>query len=247
MNENESNKNLKSIGYKVKSAREEMGLTQEQFADKYGYARTTIAKLEAGIRDFKSTEIIALSEQLNVSTDYLLGKTNIKNPDMNIQAIGAYTGLSEKNIINLKNYNDRHKGKNEFIKNNIGIINQILSQPQFTIMLNNINIYLKSVGICEIMNRYEIEHEKYCKENGIEELTPEWSDIWLKNLPLKQIDIDIMREISEKQPLALYNANLAFTRMLDEIIKEETKIIQTNVMKGLNINWGEDIENANHN
>ena len=75
MSENGSKQRLRSIGSRVKLAREKMDLTQEQFADKYGYARTTLAKLEAGHRDFKSTEIVTLAEQLGVSCDYLLGRT----------------------------------------------------------------------------------------------------------------------------------------------------------------------------
>lgn len=86
---------LKSIGSKVKLAREGMGLTQEQFADKFGYARTTLAKLEAGLRDFKSTEIIKLAEQLNVSCDYLLGRTRAAAPDDFIQEAVSRFGLSE--------------------------------------------------------------------------------------------------------------------------------------------------------
>jgi transcriptional regulator with XRE-family HTH domain len=96
MSENDNKRRLISIGYKVKEAREKMGLTQEQFADKYGYARTTLAKLEAGIRDFKSTEIITLAEQLNVSCDYLLGRSRAAAPDNFMQEVVTRYGLTEQ-------------------------------------------------------------------------------------------------------------------------------------------------------
>ena len=66
------------IGKRIASLRKKKGLTQEQLAEKHGYARTTLGKMEAGLRDFKSTEIIALANYFNVSTDYLLGLTDMK-------------------------------------------------------------------------------------------------------------------------------------------------------------------------
>ena len=92
MSEKEKKAWLISIGNRVAKKRQEMGLTQEQFADKYSYARTTIAKLEAGLRDFKSTEIVELAKILNVSTDYLLGKDRGKTPEIN--EIVEKTGLT---------------------------------------------------------------------------------------------------------------------------------------------------------
>lgn len=87
---------LLSIGQRVKAKRDEMGLTQEDFADKYGYARTTLAKLEAGLRDFKSTEIIKIAYELDVSCDYLLGRERESAPDDFVLAVSERLGLSEE-------------------------------------------------------------------------------------------------------------------------------------------------------
>ena len=104
MSENKSKeRTLKSIGWRVKERREAMGLTQEQFADKYEYARTTLAKLEAGVRDFKSTEIIELAGQLKVSTDWLLGGAKGKTPE--VEEICNLTGLTPSAIERLKEMN----------------------------------------------------------------------------------------------------------------------------------------------
>jgi transcriptional regulator with XRE-family HTH domain len=105
MSENNNKRRLISIGSKIKEARDKMGLTQEQFADKYGYARTTLAKLEAGLRDFKSTEIITLAEQLNVSCDYLLGRSRAQAPDNFMQEVVTRYGLSEKALQFLERLN----------------------------------------------------------------------------------------------------------------------------------------------
>jgi len=105
MSENENKKRLLSIGVKVKLARETMGLTQEQFADKYGYARVTLGKLEAGLRDFKSTEIVTLAEQLGVSCDYLLGRSRAAAPDNFMQEVVTRYGLNEQALQFLERLN----------------------------------------------------------------------------------------------------------------------------------------------
>lgn len=105
MSEIENKRRLLSIGSRVKLAREGMRLTQEQFADRYGYPRTTLAKLEAGHRDFKSTEIVALADQLGVSCDYLLGRERAAAPDDFIQeAVNRY-GLDERALQTLERLN----------------------------------------------------------------------------------------------------------------------------------------------
>jgi transcriptional regulator with XRE-family HTH domain len=117
MSETENKRRLMSIGWKVKEARERMGLTQEQFADKYGYARPTLAKLEAGIRDFKSTEIIKLAEQLNVSCDYLLGLTRAAPLDDFIQAESSRYGLSDEALKTLERLGKTPKSAREASEN----------------------------------------------------------------------------------------------------------------------------------
>ena len=98
MSENENKQRLLSIGQRVKAKREKMGLTQEEFADRYGYPRSTLAKLEAGLRDFKSTEILKLASELDVSCDYLLGRTLAAAPDEFTQKIVDQYGLDEQTL-----------------------------------------------------------------------------------------------------------------------------------------------------
>jgi len=150
MSENKNKRKLQSMGWRVKQAREEMNLTQEQFADKYGYPRSTLAKLEAGIRDFKSTEIIKLAEQLNVSTDYLLGVTEVKSTDINIKTFAEAIGLSDeviKMFMLMKNnayYNSENK-VNEF-KYMLHIANYLIASDEFNmaLMALSISAYLKT-------------------------------------------------------------------------------------------------------
>ena len=117
MSENENKARLMEIGGRVKLEREKMGLTQEQFADKFGYPRSTVGKLEAGLRDFKSTEILTLAEQLGVSCDYLLGRTMVTAPDSFIQEAVTRLGLSEQALRFLELLNTSFDFDNDFANN----------------------------------------------------------------------------------------------------------------------------------
>lgn len=58
---------------RYKSARLNIGITQEEVANILGVSRTTYAHYETGIRKPDPNTIVRLSEIYNVSSDYLLG------------------------------------------------------------------------------------------------------------------------------------------------------------------------------
>lgn len=117
--ENKTKKILTEIGWKIGKIRQSMGLTQEEFADKIGYARTTLAKLEAGLRDIKSSEIVDLAEKLDVSCDYLLGRTMAAAPDNIVQEMVDRYGLSESTLKTLRRLKEFRKKEEEFMYANL--------------------------------------------------------------------------------------------------------------------------------
>lgn len=78
--------------------RKELNLTQEELAQKIGYTRTAISAWEIGRNEPSNADTIKLAEYFNVSTDYLLGKTNIRNPGKQIDDIlnEAMIGMSKE-------------------------------------------------------------------------------------------------------------------------------------------------------
>ena len=67
---------------RIKKLREEFHMTQQELADKLNGAKSTIAMYESGTRKPSMEVLIKLSEIFNCSIDYLLGKSDIKNPDL---------------------------------------------------------------------------------------------------------------------------------------------------------------------
>ena len=65
--------NSKKIGQRIKKLREEIGMSQQDLAERFGVLRPTISQMENGERKVIAEELIKLSEILNTSVQYLMG------------------------------------------------------------------------------------------------------------------------------------------------------------------------------
>ncbi len=65
---------MANIGERIKARREELGMSQDELAEKMGYkSRSTIAKIEKGVNDVVQANIVKFSEVLNTTIAYLMG------------------------------------------------------------------------------------------------------------------------------------------------------------------------------
>ena len=93
---------------RIKILREELNMTQQELADKLDGAKSTVAMYEKGDRKPSMEVLLKLSEIFDCSIDYILGKSDIRNPviidedKINLAFSSGYNGLNEtnKNIIN---------------------------------------------------------------------------------------------------------------------------------------------------
>ena len=92
-----------SFGNNLKKIRQDNQITQEELAKKINTSRSNIANYEND-KNMPSIEILnKLSEIFNCSTDYLLGKTDVRNPGQKIDDVlnEAMIGMSKKDYENL--------------------------------------------------------------------------------------------------------------------------------------------------
>lgn len=77
--------------------RKELNLTQEEFAQKIGYTRTAISAWEIGRNEPSNADTIKIANFFGVSTDYLLGKTDVRNSGEQIDEVlnEAMIGMSK--------------------------------------------------------------------------------------------------------------------------------------------------------
>lgn len=72
--------NVPDIGKRIKAKRIELGMTQEDLANKLGYkSKTTIAKIENGTNDITQSRVVDFANVLNTTPAYLMGWNNKTN------------------------------------------------------------------------------------------------------------------------------------------------------------------------
>lgn len=100
---------------RIKQLRNEKNIKQDVLANLLNLEVAGVSKLETGRVPLKDEYIIKLSEYFNVSTDYLLGKSNIRNSENNqelkIPVLGVvkagYDWLADENVIGYVSVNDK--------------------------------------------------------------------------------------------------------------------------------------------
>ena len=114
--------------------------TQEEFGNRLGLSRNTIAQYLNGHRIPDSITLKQICERCNVSADWLLGLSDVKKPDTDLKAVCEYTGLSEEAVNQLHSLN---KTDIADVKSFIDTINQLLEQDdEGDNVLEWINAYL---------------------------------------------------------------------------------------------------------
>lgn len=64
---------------RIAAVRKKMGLSQEEFSELVGMSRRTVAAWESGDRTPSFSTLSFVADRLNVSVDYLLGRTDELN------------------------------------------------------------------------------------------------------------------------------------------------------------------------
>lgn len=84
----------------------ESGKTLRDIANDTGISRAALNNYANDKAEIGINNVVKLAKYFNVSADYLLGLSDAKTNDKELQAICDYTGLSEKNVIALHNVPD---------------------------------------------------------------------------------------------------------------------------------------------
>lgn len=90
----------KEIGVRLMQLRG--NTSQQEIANKIGESRETIRNWENGTRQIKAESIIKLANYYNVTSDYILGLSDVKSKDPDIFKTGDYLDISEKAVQTLR-------------------------------------------------------------------------------------------------------------------------------------------------
>jgi len=127
MSQKELNKEyLKKVGRRISELREGTGITQDEFARFLGVPRTTVAKYETGIQDFKSETIIKMCDYFKVSADYLLRGASSEALDVHRK-----TGLTDDALNALEETKNTYQMYFTDAAAWLCVINELLSDKEF--------------------------------------------------------------------------------------------------------------------
>ena len=99
------------FGTRLKILRTEKGLIQKELADLLKVSPSTIGMYERNQRDPDTETLRFLADYFNVTIDYLLGRTNYRNPDFQVaeNSSSYLEGLNDDEIEAVKNMIDVFK------------------------------------------------------------------------------------------------------------------------------------------
>lgn len=101
----------KNIGEKVADLIKARQSSQAAEAERMNIAPSLLSDLCNGKRDIRANTLRKLCLNFRVSADWLLGLSLAKTTDANVQAVAAYTGLSDDVIAFL--HNEKEAGRLE--------------------------------------------------------------------------------------------------------------------------------------
>lgn len=168
-------------------------MTREQIADKVQCDTSSITKYYNGDRYPKTDVIIKLAKLFNVSTDYLLGVTDVATTDKDLKFVCDYTGLKEETIKLLSFEQNEHK-------------NNLSSYNAFDETLHSI-IVLYFEKLYELF--YDFQHSLSCLRQNSEHYT---------NFVTSEIqNFQKLADVVNKNDGKNINANKAFQEYSDSI------------------------------
>ena len=106
----------------ISSLLKERKITPGELAGHLGVTRQTVSNYCLGQTTPSFQLLCEIADFFNVSTDYLLGRTETRSPDANIRAVCEFTGLSESAVNGLKTHSSR----------SVAFISKLIAQGEIT-------------------------------------------------------------------------------------------------------------------
>jgi len=127
MGQIKNKKHDKTVGCRISEMRQKAGFKSLiDFAERYNFDYQTLRSIESGHLTINTATLKWFAETLKVSSDYLLGLTDIQTPDVKEREVTEKYGLTGESLKSLSDYADRNRA---FLvdKNPLKALNAILS------------------------------------------------------------------------------------------------------------------------
>ena len=195
---------------RLKELRDEK--TLQEVADGVGITRVAMGYYEKGERKPDVEILFKIADYYKVSADYLIGLSDVKTPDIDIQGIAAKTGLSERTIEKICSINN--------LPHNIEPLNILLLSANFESALFHIGKYIEAVKDVEALR---IKRREMLQEVFSEEPDNIIDDKPIYNWPYNDNFDKNYKESEQKMILEEYSIDKAFKYIIQEIEQNAKK------------------------
>ena len=201
------------IGNRILELRKKANEKQEDLAKILRCNRASIAKYENGDRIPDGLIIAKIARHYNTTSDYILGLTDVKTTDKDLQFVCEYTGLSEYSVIVLGELLRSKDTENSY---NVSF-NMPLEQ------LNIINYFLNSSKFFDVV--FELMMYKHNIETISQDYEKEISqNDDYSNLLKRKKSIDFQYQMCK---LHLFDVDRNFKKLIDEYMADKDKKFET--------------------
>ena len=149
---------LKPFPSRLRILMSESSVTQQTLAECIGVSRQSVSCYCDGSTYPDWETIVNIADYFQVSTDWLLGRSEVRSIDLNIKKVCEYTGLSENAVFILNDCKDLDI---------LGPIEYIINDPAFMDLMNDLTItkeeweeYIKDKQEISDEERHKIENMK---------------------------------------------------------------------------------------
>lgn len=179
---------------RLKELRLSKGDTQASLAQKMGVSSRTIASYEQGINEPSMETLINLSNYFNVTTDYLIGRSECKTIDM--QKLYDEIGLSENSIGLLKSMTIFRDETKELSISQLSPINCV----DFCLSRNDLSLRLFDSIYSYFLAHIRSDQKVYISKSGKLIINPNPSDNLgvFQTINNRYLESSILQEITEQ-------------------------------------------------
>lgn len=124
-----------SIKTSNKDKKESTKISNKEIAERIQISESQLSKVLYAQTELGISSLVKIAEYFNVSTDYLLGLTDLKSPKEDFKTIHKVTGLLDEAIKNLYSMNIKYDGTTY-------VLNLMLANPKFRVLLSKMMQYL---------------------------------------------------------------------------------------------------------
>ena len=99
-----------STGERIRNTREDLDILQQELADAVGINVSVLSRIEKGTRAIRDDELAKIAKKLHVSSDYLLGLSDIARPPAAPSSTPSLAPQDKELLHKYHALTDEHKG-----------------------------------------------------------------------------------------------------------------------------------------